>query len=104
VGLRCVVNFNLAQATINAVLKHKLPRHIQSCGYACFSKVVTPNPPMETLQRTYGMNEVVSPPFPVSETSAASALIAAHGATSKEASLRFREAKKRVFDTISRGN
>jgi hypothetical protein len=58
---------------------------------------------MEALQRTYGMDEVVSPPFPVSETSAASALIAAHGVTSREASLRFREAKKRVLNTITRG-
>jgi predicted ATP-grasp superfamily ATP-dependent carboligase len=104
VGLRRVASFNVAQSIINAVLKHNLPRHIQSCGYACFSKVVTPNPPMEALQRTYGMDEVVSPPFPVSETSVASALIAAHGVKSIEASLRFREAKKRVFDTISRGN
>ena len=103
VGLRSVASFNLAQAIVNAVLKHKLPTHIQSSGYACFSKVVTPNPPMEILQRAYEMDEVVSPPFPVSETSAASALIAAHGATSREASSRFREAKKRVLNIISRG-
>jgi predicted ATP-grasp superfamily ATP-dependent carboligase len=103
VGLRSVTSFNIAQAIINAVLKHKLPAHNQICGYTFFSKVVTPNPPMDALQRTYRMDEVVSPPFPVSETNAASALIATHDATSKEASLRFREAKKRVLNTISRG-
>jgi predicted ATP-grasp superfamily ATP-dependent carboligase len=103
VGLRRVASFNLAQAIVSAVLKHKLPRHIQSCGYACFSKIMVVNPQMEALQRTYGMDEVVSPPFPVSETSAASALIAAHGVTSREAEGRLREAKKRVLNTITRG-
>jgi predicted ATP-grasp superfamily ATP-dependent carboligase len=103
VGLRSVANFNLAQATVNAVLKHELPTQIQSCGYACFSKLETPNPPIDALQKTYRMNEVVSPPFPVSETNAASTLIAAHGATSEEAEARFREAKKRILNTINRG-
>jgi predicted ATP-grasp superfamily ATP-dependent carboligase len=103
VGLRSVASFNIAQAIINAVLKHKLPAHNQSCGYACFSKVVTPNPPIDALQTTYGMDEVVSPPFPISETSGASALIAARGATSEEADGKCREAKKRVLNTISRG-
>jgi predicted ATP-grasp superfamily ATP-dependent carboligase len=102
VGLRRVANFNLAQAIVNAVLKRELPTQIQSYGYACFSKLETPNPPIDALQKTYGMNEVVSPPFPVSDTSAASALIVAHGATS-EAEARFREAKKRILNTISRG-
>ena len=103
VGLRSVASFNVAQAIVNAVLKHELPRHIQSCGYACFSKIMMSNPPIEALQRTYGMEEVVSPPFPVSETSAASALIAAHGATTEEAESRFREAKKLVLNITSRG-
>jgi tyramine---L-glutamate ligase len=103
VGLRIVANFNLAQATVNAVLEHKLPADIQSCGYAYFSKVKMPNPQVVALQKIYGMDEVVSPPFPVSENSAASALIASHGATLKEARSRFREAKKHVLNTISRG-
>ncbi len=103
VGLRSVTSFNIAQAIVNAVLKHELPAHNQSCGYACFSKLETPNPPIEALQTTYGMDEMVSPPFPVSATSAASALIIAHGATSEEAEGKCREAKKRVLNTISRG-
>jgi predicted ATP-grasp superfamily ATP-dependent carboligase len=103
VGLRRVANFNPAQAIVNAVLKRKLPTHIQSCGYTYFSKVETPKPQVVALQKTYGMDEVVSPPFPVSENSAASALIASRGVTLKEASARFREAKKRVLNTINRG-
>jgi predicted ATP-grasp superfamily ATP-dependent carboligase len=103
VGLRRVANFNPAQAIVNAVLKRELPTHIQSCGYTYFSKVETPNPQIDSLQKTYEVNEVISPPFPVSENGAASAFIASYGATLKEASARFREAKKRVLNIISRG-
>jgi predicted ATP-grasp superfamily ATP-dependent carboligase len=103
VGLRRVVNFNPAQAIIDAILKRELPTHIQSCGYAYFSKVEMPNPQIYALEKIYRMNEVVSPPFPVSENGAASALLASHGTTLKEATLKFREAKKRVLNTISRG-
>jgi predicted ATP-grasp superfamily ATP-dependent carboligase len=103
-GLRSVASFNIPQAIVNAVLKRQFPMHVQNCRYACFSKLETPNPSTSALQRTYGMREVVSPPFPVSETNAVSALIAVHGATSEEAEARCREAKKRVFGTISGGN
>ena len=103
VGLRKVVCFNPAQAIINAILKCELPTNIESCGYAYFSKVNVPNPLVAALQKTYRMSDVVSPPFRLSETIAASALIASHGATLKEAKSRFSEAKKRVLNTINRG-
>jgi hypothetical protein len=101
VGLRRVVNFNPAQAIIDAVLNRKLPIQVESRGYAYFSKVETPRPTLGALQEMYSMDEVVSPPFPVSDVS--SALVASYGGTLQEASLRFREAKKRVLDTISGG-
>ena len=103
VGLRKVVGFNPAQAIINAILKRELPTHVESCGYAYFSKVNVPNPQVAALQKTYSMSDVVSPPFPVSANADASALIASHGATLKEAKSRFSEAKKRVLNTINRG-
>lgn len=104
VGLRSVVRYNLAQAIANAVLERELPKQIQSYDYTYFSKLETPKPLIEPLRRIYGMNEVVSPPFPVSETSVALALIAAHGATLEKAEAKCREAKKRVLNTISRGS
>jgi predicted ATP-grasp superfamily ATP-dependent carboligase len=103
VGLRSVVNFNPAQAIVNSVLKRELPTQVESCGCTFFSKVETPNPTMDAFQETCRMNEVVSPPFPVSESTVASALIASHGDTLQEASTRFRETKKRVLNTINRG-
>lgn len=99
VGLRRIANFNPAQAIINAVLKRELPTNTQNCGYAYFSKVEMPNPTVNALQKTYGLDEVVSPPFPVSEKDVAWTLVVSHGSTSKEAALRFREAEKRVLST-----
>jgi predicted ATP-grasp superfamily ATP-dependent carboligase len=103
VGLRRIVNFNPAQAIVDAVLKHELPAQVESCGSTIFSKVKTPIPSASALQETYGMEEVVSPPFPVSNDGTASALIVSYGATLQEASAGFREAKKRVLNTIFRG-
>jgi len=103
IGLRRVVNFNPAEAIVNAVLKHELPTNIQSYGYAFFSKVETPLPTIDALQKTYDINEVVSPPFPVLENGTACALVSSYGATLKAATARFREAKKRVLSTIRRG-
>lgn len=103
VGLRRVVNFNLAQAIVDAVLKRKLPTNVESCGCTYFSKVETHNPTISGLQEMYDLDDVVSPPFPVSENNAASALIAVYGATPNKAQAGFREAKKLVLNTISRG-
>ena len=103
IGLRSVVNFNVAEAIVNAVLKRELPTNIQSHGYAFFSKVETPLPTVDAHQKTYEMNAVVSPPFPVSSSGAGCGLVSSDGATVKAATARFREAKKRVLDTTSRG-
>ena len=102
VGLRRAVNFNLAQAIIDSVLKHSLPEHVERCGYTVFSKVETYSPTVDTLQELYEWDEVVSPPFPVSHDGA-SALVASYGETFRDASRGFREAKKRVLDIINRG-
>jgi predicted ATP-grasp superfamily ATP-dependent carboligase len=103
VGLRSVVNFNPAQAIVNAVLKREFPTNIQSYGYAFFSKVETPLPTIDALQKTYEINEVVSPPFPVPSNGTACALVSSHAATLKTATARFREAKKRVLSITRRG-
>ncbi|HEX9863096.1 MAG TPA: ATP-grasp domain-containing protein [Candidatus Bathyarchaeia archaeon] len=105
VGLRKTAGFNLAQAIINAVVEHELPANNHSLGYAVFSKVSTPKPTAVALQKTYRLNEVVSPPFPVADDDAACAVVLSHGATLKEATAGFHEAKKRLRNIIrSEGN
>jgi predicted ATP-grasp superfamily ATP-dependent carboligase len=100
VGLRKIAGFNLAQAIINAVFEHELPANNQSRGYAVFSKVNTPKPATVALQETYRLNGVVSPPFPVPNNNAACAFILSHGATLKNATAGFHEAKKRLRNII----
>ena len=100
IGLSKTAGFNPAQAIINAVFEHELPANNQSRGYAVFSKVTTPKPATEALQKTYSLGEVVSPPFPVSGNDTACALALSHGATLKEATAEFHEALKRLRNII----
>jgi predicted ATP-grasp superfamily ATP-dependent carboligase len=96
VGVRKVVDFNPAQAIINAVLKLEFPSNNHSVGYAFFSKAKLPKPTTEALQKTYKMEELVSPPFSVSDDDTAYALVLSHRATLKEAIAGVHEAKKRL--------
>ncbi|MCX8153078.1 MAG: ATP-grasp domain-containing protein [Candidatus Bathyarchaeota archaeon] len=102
VGLRRVVNFNLAEAILNAALNGELPTHVQTCGYARFSKVDLPPPALPALQATYAMSEVVTPPFPVSNSNACT-LICVDAVTAASVSARFREAKKRAVKAAHGG-
>ena len=92
----------LTEAIIDAVVENRLPKYVESRGCTYFSKIETDIPLVDALQDTYEICEVVSPPFPISN-SFASSLIASYGASLQEAMLRFREAKKRVFNTMNRG-
>jgi predicted ATP-grasp superfamily ATP-dependent carboligase len=103
VGVRKVVSFNPAQAIINSVLERELPADDKSKGYAFFSKVKTSTPTTEALQKTYKMDEVISPPFPVPCSGTACALVLSHHATLKEAKAGFQEAKKRLLSVTVRG-
>jgi predicted ATP-grasp superfamily ATP-dependent carboligase len=103
VGVRRVISFNPAQAIINSIFDRELPVDNQSVGYALFSKVNTPTPTTEALQKTYRMAELVSPPFPVSCNGTACALLLSQHATLKEATTGFREAKKRLLSITAGG-
>lgn len=100
VGLRTVANFNLAQAIINAVFKHELPNNVHTCGYSYFSKIEAVNSRLDALEKTYAINDVVSPPFPISESGVTSAIIASHGTNLEEAKSKFSEVKKHFLKTI----
>jgi predicted ATP-grasp superfamily ATP-dependent carboligase len=103
VGVRKVVSFNPAQAIINSVLERELPADNRSVGYAFFLKVKIPAPTTKVLQKTFKIDELVSPPFPVPCNSTACALVLSHRATLKEATAGFHEAKKRLLNITVRG-
>lgn len=103
IGLRKVVNFNPAQAMIDAVLKRRLPGNVQSSGYAFFLKVKVPTPAHEILLKTYGLKELISPPFPVPGDEEAYALLVSYSAKLKDAETGFYKAEKRLLNALSQG-
>ena len=105
VGMRRTLGFNNGQTLIDAIFENKLPAITQSSGYAIFSKVKTPKPTVTTLKKTYCIDQVISPPFPVSGSENAEMLVLAHGATVEETSARLQEAKKSLCSIVrSEGN
>jgi len=103
VGLCKVASFNVAEALVNAVLKGKLPTRQEINGFVYFSKVETPKPTLNAFEKAAQIREVVSPPFPLDDNDKACSLIAGQGESLDVARLRFEEAKKRLFNIISRG-
>jgi len=100
IGLRKVVNFNLAKAIENAVLKDNLPDKPENRGIACFLKTETPKPTMLTFKNTANMDTVVSPAFPLEENATSCALLMGSGETLDEATFAIEEAKKKLYSII----
>ena len=96
VGLREVTPFNPAEAMFNAALHHRLPAYKLTKGYACFSKVEMPKLLADDLKKTIKMEDVVSPPFPVSRDATELALICSKGATLQEAIMRLEKTKVKL--------
>lgn len=102
-GLRRVVNVNPAQAVIDAVFQRKLPKNIQSSGYAFFSKVKVFPPVHGDLKAIYGLEELVSPPFPITSDEGAYALLVAYSKGLEGARKRFYKAKRRLLKILTMG-
>jgi predicted ATP-grasp superfamily ATP-dependent carboligase len=97
VGLRRVVNFNPAEAIVDAVIGRELPKSVQSRGYSFFSKVEVPPRP-QIITETYKMEDVISPPFPIKGNKSAYALIATVSTSPKGAESAFYRTKKRLLN------
>ena len=94
IGLRKVVRFNLAEALLDAVLKSKLPKDAGTLGYSCFSKVAVPTPSDVALQKSFNIQEIVSPPFIFKDENETFALVESHGVTIQDAVFKLGEAQK----------
>jgi len=96
VGLRRIVNFNPAEAIVDATIGRKLPKNVQSRCYSFFSKVEVPPSP-QIITETYKLKEVISPPFPIKGNKSAYALIATVSTSPKGAESAFYRTKKRLL-------
>jgi hypothetical protein len=99
VGLRRVAGFNVAEAIVNAALKGSLPTKVATNRYASFVKIGTKKPSVDAFQKVAHLDNVVSPPFPLNETS--TALIMGEGEILQDSRLRLEEAKKSLLNIIS---
>jgi predicted ATP-grasp superfamily ATP-dependent carboligase len=67
VGLREVLNFNVAGAILNSVFEDELPIDVETSGFAFFFKVHVGNINVKALKRIYALDGVLAPPFPLVE-------------------------------------
>jgi predicted ATP-grasp superfamily ATP-dependent carboligase len=103
VGIRRVVKANLAQAIMDATVKHRLPPKQENNGYAHFEKVKTTNSTGNTLQQTFSLPELVSPPFATANGSNTYALLCTQGSTAQQAKRNFNKAKKQLRNIVLSG-
>ena len=96
IGLRQLGDFNIAQLLVDAVGKGKLPKKINTCGAACFSKVEVPTPKLEIFKQVAQCKNIVSPPFLIESNTKACALVIGQGSDFTEAKNCLEEAKKNL--------
>jgi tyramine---L-glutamate ligase len=101
VGLHKVISFNIAEALVNAVLKGTLPAETENRGVACFEKIETPTPSMNTFQKAAKSEAIVSPPFPIEDQTKSFALVIGDADTLDDAKLHLEEAKKHLLNIIT---
>ena len=96
IGLRQLGDFNIAQLLVDAVGEGKLPKKINICGAACFSKVELPPPKLEIFKQVAQCENIVSPPFLIESNAKACALVIGQGSDFTEAKNCLEEAKKNL--------
>ncbi len=96
VGLTKVVNFNPAQAIMDAVIEDELPEKVRTSGYAFFSKVRVKSPSYNKLLKIYELDYIVSPPFSIEDEKFSYALLAFKAEELKEAIIGFNNALKNL--------
>jgi predicted ATP-grasp superfamily ATP-dependent carboligase len=101
IGLRKVTDFNPAQTIIDAAFGQKLPKNIKRRGYSFFSKVEVPSHP-QIIAETYGLKEVISPPFPIKGNQSTYALLATSSTSLNAAKSAFTRAKSRLLTFYGR--
>ena len=96
VGLRKVVNFNVAQAIVDSVVRNVLPENPSLKGVCCFSKVAIPSPHLSVQTRICNSDWLVMPPFVLNPTEISYSMVQSCRETAPEACIGLDEVKKRL--------
>ncbi len=100
VGVRNIVDFNLAQAVIKAVTHHQLPQKTPVKAYSYYIKIKTPNSTLQTYQKTTDLSGIISPSFPLSNQTDSYILISCTKTLQTETVDSLEEAKKNICSII----
>jgi predicted ATP-grasp superfamily ATP-dependent carboligase len=101
VGLRQIINFNIAQALLDTIITKQLPQTPNTQGTVCFSKIHTTPPTSEIYRKTTKLPGVITPIFPLPNTPQSVALIMGYGTNLQEAQTKLEEAKKTLYTTTT---
>ena len=101
VGLRQIINFNIAQALIDTIITKQLPQKPSLQGVVYFSKIQTTPPTSETYRKTTKLPGIITPPFPLPNTPQGTALIMGYGTSLQEAQTHLEEAKNALRTTTN---
>jgi hypothetical protein len=86
------------------VLLRRLPEKVECSGYASILKLKVAAPADEVLLKTYGIKEVISPPFPVMCDGSAYALLVSHCAKLTDTRTGLFEARRHLLDAFHGGD
>ena len=103
IGLRRTINFNLAQAITDSVLKQKNPGNIKNRGVAVFRKIPVRKSDISHWQDICDRQYLVSPPFPLNKDCLSCALIEAYGSNLNQATVHLNQAKDQVDQCLTSG-
>ena len=99
VGLRQIINFNLAQALINTTITQQLPQKPNPPGVVCFSKIHTAPPTLEAYRKTTRLAGIITPPFPLPNSIHGIALIMGYGTSLQEAQTQLEQTNQHLQKT-----
>ena len=98
IGLKRVSNLNLAKAMVKASLDDELPENFNPSSYSIFSKDALPALKDDLLKKTYSMQEVVTPPFPLNNQNFA--FLVTKGKSVEEAKALFKKARQKLRSIV----
>ncbi|MCL2359749.1 ATP-grasp domain-containing protein [Candidatus Bathycorpusculum sp.] len=102
VGLRQVVDFNVAQALIDAVVTEQLPKKASTLGVTCFSKTHIAPLTSGVYRKTTRIAGVMAPPFPLSTGNQNTVLVMGYGNSIQNAHAHLEEVKNTLHRCINR--
>jgi tyramine---L-glutamate ligase len=101
IGLRRVINSNIAQAIIDSVLKQEIPENLENHGVAMFCKVPIRNQSISHWQNICGMQHLVSPPFPLDKDNSSCAMVESYSPIPNQAAVNLNYAKKQLHQILT---